>query len=95
MKYKALFWVLLKPLGVFLVIDGISLLFMTHEDPLPGLWRLATGVYLLFGGRFIVNVAFPMRLRRCQDCGYDLIDGATGQCPGCGITVPAMAESSK
>jgi hypothetical protein len=42
------------------------------------------GLYLLFGGRWIVNLAIPSNRPYCHECGYELTGNITGLCPECG-----------
>lgn len=52
---------------------------------LEPLLRLALGAYLLFGGRWIVNLAIPSNRPYCAECGYELTGlPAEGECPECG-----------
>jgi len=45
---------------------------------------LATGLYLFFGGKWIVNLAIPSNRPYCHECGYELTGNVSGVCPECG-----------
>lgn len=47
------------------------------------------GLYLFFGGKWIVNLAIPSNRPYCHECGYDLTGLAEGPvCPECGTPKP-------
>jgi len=54
-----------------------------------GLLELAAGLYLFFGGRWVVDRAIPSNRPYCPECGYDLRGAAAGRCPECGTVLPA------
>jgi hypothetical protein len=46
---------------------------------------LAIGLYLLLGGKLLINRFCAEVVGRCPKCGYDLVGVATGaNCPECG-----------
>ena len=45
--------------------------------------KLLLGVYLFFGGNWIVNLAIPSNRPYCHECGYDLRHVTTNRCPEC------------
>lgn len=47
------------------------------------------GVYLLTGGRFLLDRAFPRGARNCQECGYDISKTTAPVCPECAAEIPA------
>lgn len=52
----------------------------------------AFGLYLFFGGEWIVNKAIPSGRPYCAACGYDLSKAVAGKpCPECGVQRPAGA----
>ena len=50
----------------------------------PGLINVAAGLYLFFGGEWIVNKAIPSNRPYCHECGYDLTAAIQNRCPECG-----------
>jgi len=48
--------------------------------------QVAVGLYLFFGGRWIVDKAIPSNRPYCHECGYELSGAAPaeGVCPECG-----------
>ncbi len=47
------------------------------------LLQLLLGVYLFFGGNWIVNLAIPGNRPYCHECGYDLRHVTANRCPEC------------
>ncbi|MCZ6811939.1 MAG: hypothetical protein ACE10B_03625 [Phycisphaerales bacterium] len=64
-------------------------MWMVYLAPYSGsIVQLAIGVYLLFGGKWIVNVCIPSNRPYCPECGYDLSKAASANCPECGVKLP-------
>ncbi len=100
MKYKTLFRVLLKLLGVYFFVTGIAwtinqLSFFALGGGSPFFWtsllraglplvQSALGLYLFFGGKWIVDKAIPGNRPYCQECGYDLTGAVAERCTECG-----------
>ncbi|HVP12941.1 MAG TPA: hypothetical protein VMV94_17335 [Phycisphaerae bacterium] len=97
MRYKTLFRLLLKVMGVFFVVHGATQLIAQSwpslhfivptagpysPDPImlyEVAWhigsngvQIAIGLYLFFGGKWIVNKAIRGNRPYCHECGYDL-----------------------
>lgn len=53
------------------------------------------GLYLFFGGKWLVNMAIPSNRPYCPECGYDLSRCKGAQCPECGIALPYCSEESR
>lgn len=45
----------------------------------------AFGLYLLLGGRLIVDWCIPSNRPYCSECGYDLSNSMSDRCAECGI----------
>ncbi len=52
------------------------------------------GLYLLFGGKWLVDKIIPSNRPYCPNCGYPLTDTASEQCPECGIALPTLDAPS-
>lgn len=101
MKYKTLFRLALKWLGVWVVIEAAMRLLMqlgssfAYPDSIPySLWTipadiayLAAGLYLFFGGAWIANLAIPSNRRYCPECAYELRGLRGLNCPECGTQI--------
>ena len=102
MKYKTLFRVLLKAVGVLLFVQGCfylmnyggSLLVYLAQGMGPPMgWmiggligailQMAIGLYLFFGGKWVVDKAIPGNRPYCHECGYDLTGLQRNRCPEC------------
>jgi len=49
--------------------------------------RIAIGVHLMFGNRWILNRFAPVNSRECPECGYDISKNQSEKCPECGVTI--------
>ncbi len=54
------------------------------------------GVYLLFGGRWIADLAIPSNRPYCPECGYDNSEATGKRCPECGVPLgsPETSETN-
>lgn len=105
MKYKTLFRLSLKAVGLFFVIQGVlglipEVVIMIHlviDDKPPSviarfpryidnLMAITLGLYLFFGGKWIVNKAIPSNRPYCNECGYELRNLTNNCCSECGTT---------
>lgn len=107
MKYKTLFRLMLKIIGVWIFAEGaqssVTLMaaigYTYSQSPFLSvssvawyqivqsagtLLYAAFGVYLFFGGKWIVDKAIPSNRPYCHECGYDLTAAAQHHCPECG-----------
>jgi hypothetical protein len=104
LKYKTLFRLMLKAVGVLLFVQGFAwslpqlvpyalqaLLKTAVAGPpsTPSLYAVGpviqaiVGLYLFFGGEWLVNKAIPSNKPYCHECGYDLSGAASNRCPEC------------
>jgi len=104
MKYKTLFRLIVKAVGVllfgqgcfFLTMYGVSLLVefaSLGAGAGPMGWMLGgvaagcaqciIGMYLFFGGKWVVDKAIPGNRPYCHECGYDLTGLQRNRCPEC------------
>jgi hypothetical protein len=56
---------------------------------LPQVLQALLGVYLFFGGDWIVNKVIPSNRPYCPECGYDLSHNLGTKCVECGIILPS------
>ena len=110
MKYKTLFRILLKGIGVFLFAlsmpqflspiymmarsSGIGWTDITLNLIAPAV-QTALACYLFFGGKWIADLAIPGNRPYCHECGYDLSGAAGSICNECGTPFRAPARASE
>ena len=49
--------------------------------------QFGVGLYLLFGGKWIVNLCIPSNRPYCPECGYDISEATGKCCPECGVQI--------
>ncbi|MCH7721708.1 MAG: hypothetical protein IH988_12095 [Planctomycetes bacterium] len=78
-----------KPFGGTGFAGRSGWMWMVYLAPYSGsIVQLAIGVYLLFGGKWIVNLCIPSNRPYCPECGYDLSKTTSANCPECGVKLP-------
>ena len=58
-------------------------------QPIGGTVQVAFALYLLFGGKWIVDRCIPSNRAYCPECGYDLSSSGGDRCVECGVALPA------
>ena len=86
------------PLAIF-AITLIAGYFGVFYDPnmflynwpywLGGVLEFSLGLYLLCGGKWLLNRIIPSNRPYCPECGYDLSKNQSANCPECGIALPS------
>lgn len=72
--------------GIF-PLQGVWWTMQYLPPALGALAQLIVGLYLFFGGGWIVNKVVPSNPRYCPECGYDLSKSTAPNCPECGTEV--------
>jgi hypothetical protein len=55
--------------------------------PISSTVGCALGAYLLFGGKWLIDLCIPSNRPYCPGCGYELSNFAGASCPECGEPV--------
>ena len=55
---------------------------------IAGFVQFGLGIYLFFGGKWIVNKAIPSNRSYCPECGYQIANAHGANCPECGVALP-------
>lgn len=90
--------------AVMLVYHGLSIAYTSMSGNSSSRWlesvllsivyslgQLLAGLYLVFGGRLVLDQLFPRGTDRCHECGYDLSRTTAPVCPECATKIPAKA----
>jgi len=56
--------------------------------------QLGLGLYLFFGGKWIIDKAIPSNRPYCPECGYDISKSGGPNCPECGMALPARHSAT-
>ena len=54
--------------------------------------QVGVGAYLLFGGKFVVNLIVPSNRPYCPECLYELRPPTGDRCPECGASLQHLAQ---
>jgi uncharacterized paraquat-inducible protein A len=114
-KYKTLFRLVLRIIGVYFFFQGVangpdSIAYALYFEGWSSggtfgwiatlMWivspfvQISIGLYLFFGGKWIVNKAIPSNRRYCHECGY-MLEGIKGdRCPECDTEFRSAGEPS-
>jgi hypothetical protein len=57
--------------------------------------ELGFGLYLFFGGKWVLDRIIPSNRPYCHECGYDLSHNASPQCPKCGVPTPVVERKGE
>ena len=57
--------------------------------------QLALGLYLVLGGKWIVDTVIPSNRPYCPECGYDVSKATASDCPECGSQLPAELRTAQ
>ena len=69
--------------------------FMMDEWTIAGLIRFLFGLYLIFGGNWLINICMRNIVGRCPGCGCDIVSVDSDTCPKCGTDIPPAARPVK
>ncbi|MCI0366395.1 MAG: hypothetical protein L0Y44_06815 [Phycisphaerales bacterium] len=70
--------------------------FLEYQWPhyFGGAAQFVFGLYLFFGGKWIVNKVIPSNRPYCPECGYDLSKSNGANCPECGVALAGEVGSN-
>lgn len=77
LTYAGFLWQAISAGGIG---SNISVFFFQLAGPFV---QIALGLYLFFGGEWVVNKAIPSNRPYCPECGYDLSGAVRNRCPEC------------
>ena len=88
--FSAVWWIV-EPTGTYLQNYPQWLLMV---KPAAVTCQFVLGLYLFFGGHWVINKCIPSNRPYCPECGYDLSHNSPlTNCPECGVTLPAHSSS--
>lgn len=77
LTYSGFLWQTISAVGMG---SNTSVFFFQLASPIV---QIALGLYLFFGGEWVVNKAIPSNRPYCPECGYDLSGAVSSRCPEC------------
>jgi hypothetical protein len=83
---------LLAQVGVPWLDNGVFVYNLPYG--IGGVMQFLLGLYLLLGGTWLLDRIIPSNRPYCPECGYDLSNNRSSNCPECGVLLPLESTSS-
>lgn len=87
---------IISVIAISQMISGTSNPYYRQELPrlVQPLIETAMGLYLFFGGEWVVQRVTPDNRRRCPECQYDLSHASSSVCPECGTALATVGSET-
>ena len=89
-------WTFISPYGVYSNVRNPgdpSPYWTQFWYAFPYVAQFAFGLYLMCGGKWLLNKIIPSNRPYCPECGYDLTKNKTAKCPECGVALTSSANA--